>query len=112
MKATVEEAILDINSGDYVPCMPAESEDPDRKCTFCGMPIPGNATYYEPWGTPCTEDRREGFKEWKACNTCFELNTFFRADGDCVCNACGLPYSTHPEVLSFKKLCSGQLVKT
>lgn len=49
---------------------------------------------------------------WLACNTCFKLNIVFLADGDCVCNACGLTYSTHPDILSFKKLCSGQLVNT
>jgi len=115
MKATVEEAILAINRGDYLPCMPFESDDQDRTCIFCGLPILKDDTYFSYWDPWRPEYRmpyrREEHKEWLACRVCFKLNTFIRADGDCVCEVCGLAYSTHPEILFMIKLCSGQLVK-
>jgi len=39
---------------------------------------------------------------------------WYRASGDCVCEACGFPYYDHQPVTGFRwllKLCNGDLIK-
>jgi hypothetical protein len=43
------------------------------------------------------------------------MDEFIRADGQCVCQQCGLYYRDHPEVANtptFHILCSGRVIKT
>jgi hypothetical protein len=43
------------------------------------------------------------------------MDEFTRADGECLCDKCGLWYLDHPEVFetpTFHLLCNGRVVKT
>jgi len=68
MKATREQAIQDIQNGDYEITIRYHRNDKRRNCIFCGRNIPKNEEFAKNYEYPYLK----GLPRWFACLPCFK----------------------------------------